>query len=221
MKRAINLSARSTTGVPRQHGVTLIEVLVSLIVLSVGLLGVAGLQGVAKQSSHQAHQRTQATQLVDGMIERIRANPTATADYATGATGYENPLGVGSRGDTAPSPNGGKGAFCTPQQLAAYDLWSWEQAIDGAAISAVGINTKAGGLISPRGCIVFDEADPRELTVILSWRGLNEITDAVVRPDVDNPDVDKKEVCGGAEAGKDSNRRQTMFTTYIVDEMIL
>ncbi len=196
-------SAGCAAGRKRQRGLTLIEVLVTLIILSIGLLGLAGLQGAAKRSSHQAYQRTLATQLVDGIIERIRANPAAAAGYHTGTS---SPLGAASKGDSAPSPNCSSGSTCTSAQLATHDLWSWEQAIDGAAITNID-NSKAGGLISPSGCIVLTadagKINTGQLSVILSWQGLTDLSDA-----------------GGADCGaydKD-RRRQTVVNTYIVDE---
>lgn len=58
-----------------QRGFTLIEILVTVVVLSVGLLGLAGLQAAALKFNSTAYQRSQATVLIYDMIERIRANP--------------------------------------------------------------------------------------------------------------------------------------------------
>lgn len=58
------------------NGMTLIEVLVSLIVISVGLLGIAALQTVSLRSSQGSYLRTQATALADDIIDRMRANRT-------------------------------------------------------------------------------------------------------------------------------------------------
>jgi len=57
-------------------GMTLVEVLVSLIVISVGLLGVAALQITSLRSSQASFLRTQATALADDIIDRMRANRT-------------------------------------------------------------------------------------------------------------------------------------------------
>lgn len=57
-----------------QRGATLIEVLVTLLVLSVGLLGMAGLQALSMQSNHSAYYRSQATFLAYDISERMRAN---------------------------------------------------------------------------------------------------------------------------------------------------
>lgn len=55
-------------------GMTLVEVLVALVVVSVGMLGVAALQVSSLRNSHGSYLRTQATQLADDIIDRMRAN---------------------------------------------------------------------------------------------------------------------------------------------------
>lgn len=76
----------------RQSGFTLLEVLIAILVLSIGLLGLAGLMASSMRNSHSAYQRTQATWLAYDMIDRMRLNRAraigATLDYniAIGAT---------------------------------------------------------------------------------------------------------------------------------------
>jgi prepilin-type N-terminal cleavage/methylation domain-containing protein len=62
------------------RGMSLIEVLVALVILSVGLLGIAQLLIHGMRTSHAALLRTQAVNLVADMAERIRANPGERAD---------------------------------------------------------------------------------------------------------------------------------------------
>ena len=61
----------------QQTGATLIEVLIAVVVLSIGLLGLAGLQVTSVQSNYSAYQRSQATVLANDIAERMRANRTA------------------------------------------------------------------------------------------------------------------------------------------------
>lgn len=63
-------------------GFSLIEVLVSLLVLSIGLLGLAGLQVSAVAFNHSAYMRTQATNLAYEISDRMRANRQAALDDA-------------------------------------------------------------------------------------------------------------------------------------------
>ncbi len=67
MKRRPSISAD-------QRGATLIEVLVAMLVLSIGLLGLAGMQMTALKSNQSAYYRSQATVLAYDIIDRMRAN---------------------------------------------------------------------------------------------------------------------------------------------------
>ena len=96
-----------------QHGATLIEVLVAIVVLSIGLLGLAGLQMTALQSNHSAYMRSQASVLAADLSDRIRAvcgeDPlaTAAAAYADNSAGDRalwdadlvRALGAGAQGN--------------------------------------------------------------------------------------------------------------------------
>ncbi|MCX8004346.1 MAG: type IV pilus modification protein PilV [Burkholderiaceae bacterium] len=66
----------------RQRGLSMIEVLVAIVILSLGLLGVAGLQAAGLRASHSAHYRAQAAQFAADMAERMRANLGQAANYA-------------------------------------------------------------------------------------------------------------------------------------------
>lgn len=66
-------TARSA-GPCAERGVSLIEVLIALVILSVGLLGLAGLQTTSLQFNTSAYYRTQATFLTYSLAERMRAN---------------------------------------------------------------------------------------------------------------------------------------------------
>lgn len=65
----------------RQRGLSMIEVLVAIVVISLGLLGMAGLQAAGLRSSHSALHRAQAAQLANDMAERVRANLGQATSY--------------------------------------------------------------------------------------------------------------------------------------------
>jgi len=67
----------STFSPVTQRGTTLIEVLVALVVLSIGLLGMALLQVTSVQSNHSAYYRSQVSILASDLADRMRANRTA------------------------------------------------------------------------------------------------------------------------------------------------
>jgi type IV pilus assembly protein PilV len=69
-------------------GFTLVEVLVALVVLSIGLLGIASLQVSSLRWNHGASKRSQATLLAYDILDRMRANPIAAraGAYSSGGT---------------------------------------------------------------------------------------------------------------------------------------
>lgn len=102
----------------RRHarGISLIEVLVTLLVLGIGLLGIAGLQLVGVQNTYLGQQYTQAATLAQNMAEQMRMNRPGLLDnaYALAA------------GDTPPDPPADcQSEDCTPAALAAWQLASW------------------------------------------------------------------------------------------------
>lgn len=152
---------------------SLIEVLVSLVILSLGVLAVVALQLVAKRNNADAAQRTIAAQLAYDMLERMRANcaPARLNEYRTVAA---SPLGRGSLG--TPTQNCAS-ATCTTSQLVTYDRWQWEQTLDGTAERVGSANT--GGLVFPTACIDGPNGGGDGIyTVTIVWRGTVGIPDA-------------------------------------------
>lgn len=107
----------------KQSGVTLIEVLVTLLITTVGLLGLAALQLGALKATSDSAQRSQAVWLMQDLIERIRANPRGGADvYASNATCGNYPAKMcASYKSTAGASV--EASDCTPAQMAAFDRW--------------------------------------------------------------------------------------------------
>jgi type IV pilus assembly protein PilV len=106
----------------RARGVSLVEVLVALVVLSVGLLGVAALLVTSVQGTRTALYRTNAINLVSDMADRIRANAVAGAAYAGNGVAADCQTWR-TDADVERSTN------CTPAQLAADDVDRWRSAI--------------------------------------------------------------------------------------------
>jgi type IV pilus assembly protein PilV len=101
----------------RQFGFTLIEAMVSLVVLSVGMIGIAALYAQGLGASRTAQYRTQAVNLVGDMADRIRSNRLAQGAYA------------GAAANGACDPQNGGGVDCTPAQMAAHDLFVFNQQV--------------------------------------------------------------------------------------------
>jgi type IV pilus assembly protein PilV len=82
---------KSISGISRTRvrGFTLVEVLVALVVLSIGLLGIASLQLSSLRWNHGASKRSQATLLAYDILDRMRANTAAAKnnEYSGGTSG--------------------------------------------------------------------------------------------------------------------------------------
>ena len=112
----------------RMQGFTLLEVLVAVVVLSIGLLGLAGLMASSLRNSHSAYQRTQATWLAYDALDRMRANRQVAL-----AGGYNLALG---------GTPGGSG-------MAATDLSQWTTALGNTLPAGQGsIAVAAGGAVT-------------------------------------------------------------------------
>ena len=95
------------------RGFSLFEVLVAVVVFSLGLLGTGALVASSIKNSHNAYLRSQASFLADSMIERMRANPAGAWSGA-----YAGALGSGT---PALPACGGGATGCTPAQVAQRD----------------------------------------------------------------------------------------------------
>lgn len=101
----------------QQSGFTLVEAMVSLVVLAVGMLGIAALYIESLRSSHMSTSYTNAVTLAADMADRIRANSLGINNYnGAGA-------GVGTAGANNNCVNGA--VDCTTAQMAADDLFRW------------------------------------------------------------------------------------------------
>lgn len=139
-----------------QHGFTMIEVLVTVIVLAIGLLGLAGLQINSLRFTYSAYQTSQATILGTDIIDRMRAN-RAAAD--TGA--YDIALGVNPSAASCV----GAGVTCPPAGMAAADLFEWKQALATVLPDGDGSVTRNGPLfiITIQWDDTRGEQDPKSL----------------------------------------------------------
>ena len=125
------------------QGFSLVEVLVALVVVSVGMLGVAGLYVNGMQAGRTAMLSHHAVTLAGDVADRIRANPRAGVAYA-GEEGNHNC----TKGDTD----------CTPAQMAAHDIMIFgEQAEDFLPDGTV--------------TIVYDDSvTPPQYTITVGWK---------------------------------------------------
>jgi type IV pilus assembly protein PilV len=182
--------AQSRSSRPSQsRGFSIIEVLITLLVFSVGLLGYASLQNRAQKAQLEVYQRVYALNLIDYMVDQIRANPAAQGCY--GLAGVE--VGTGYSGSYSCSSYGT--ADTQAQVIEAVNEWS--DLLKGTSEVAAGNNV--GGLLNARGCIVFDSVN-QTYTVSVVWQGLVE----TVAPAATN--------CGNTSYGGSSSKLRRAVT---------
>jgi type IV pilus assembly protein PilV len=112
----------------KQRGFSLIELLVSVLIMSIGVLGMAGLQVLSLQQNRSALLQGEATLLVNDIMDRIRANPS---------TAYSGILVT----DTPVSVTNCVGNTCSEAEMRAFDVAQWQCSINsldsaGAQITA-------------------------------------------------------------------------------------
>ena len=149
----------------KQSGFSLIELLVTIVVFSIGLLAVARLQIVSKSANFHSLQRTTASQAAYGLLEDMRTNGDAINVYLASPDLGENVIEV------EPAPNCSTMATtCNAVQKATHDLWFWESVLDGEM--EVGAEGAAGGLVQPTICIDGPAGGSAGIhTVTIAWRG--------------------------------------------------
>jgi len=146
----------------RKHqGISFIEVLVSLVVLSTGIIGAVAMQASAKKGSFDAMQRSMASALAQDIIERMRSNDSDPASLEN----YQGTYGDGSL--SAPSNRcNDPDNPCNSLEMVSNDLYEWEQKLRGSYVTQG--SKSLGGLIGARGCV---DHTNQSVTVVVSWQG--------------------------------------------------
>jgi type IV pilus assembly protein PilV len=125
-----------------QLGMTLVEVLVTLVLISVGMLGAAALQLTTLKNNQESYVRSQAAMLAADILDRMRSNQTGfnagNYDMANDATGFDQ---AGTAGT-----------------VAATDIAAWQASINRLL---PGSDADAAGRIVRNGRIV---------TITIRWR---------------------------------------------------
>lgn len=124
MFRSGFISTRGNVQYPQSGsaGFSLLEVLVALVILSVGLLGIAAMLSSTLKSNDSAYMRSQATILAANIIDRMRANPQ-------GVNNGDYNFAMGTPAPGAVTACTGTSADCSAVTLADYDLTQWMTAL--------------------------------------------------------------------------------------------
>ena len=126
----------------KQRGFSLVEVLIALIIMSVGMLGIAGLYVQSMQAGRTSLFRHHAVTLAGDVADRIRANPTAGVAY----TGAGVDFGCVAAG-----------IDCNEVEMASTDILLWSQQAN---------ESLPNGTVT----IAFDNATiPPSYTIAVGW----------------------------------------------------
>jgi len=138
-----------TVSAIKQHGFSMLEILITLVIISTALLGTAGLQIYALRMGQDGQFRTQAVFLASDITERMEANKLAAVagDYVVASA-------------STPSASGSDCAAnsCNATALASWDISQWENAIITAGLPQADwqiIQTTAG--------------NPSSYSIIINW----------------------------------------------------
>jgi len=130
------------------RGFTLIEVLVAMVIMSIGMLGIAGLYVHSMQAGRTSVLRHNAVTLAGDIADRIRANPRAGPAYAL----------AGANNNCV-----GGGIDCTPGEMGANDIFLWDQqaaaTLPNGAVNIVFNN----GVVPPTYQITVTWTEPGEV----------------------------------------------------------
>jgi type IV pilus assembly protein PilV len=177
----------------RQRGVALVEVLVAMLVVSVGVLAMAGLLAMASRYGKTSEYRAVATLLASDMADRIRANKAA---LIADVTDYDVTNEYDDWGDEPAEPGECASASqCTPAEIAARDIAEWSQSVYGALPGGAGFVSVSE---------VGDAGGPRRNYAADVWI-------AWLDPDADSglPTADRE--CPPAFQGEEPQPRCTFF----------
>ena len=148
----------------RMAGISLVESLVALVVISVGMLGIAGLYLASLKAGRTASLRVQAINLVADMADRIRANKNGKAAYGTDQYGGE------------PGEFDCASETCSTDEIAQNDVGAWLASIDDQLRNLGAVGT-----------VEFQEPGAPELprcVVAITWREAGEDQDSSVEATV-------------------------------------
>ena len=122
-----------------QSGATLIEALVSILILSLGLLGMASLQLNALSFQKSSATTHRVAELTNDISEKIRANPTGAKD---GEYGYTATYSIAKSATVTSNLCRSSGVDCTAQDIAEDDVSAWlvkaQRALPGGAVRLEG-----------------------------------------------------------------------------------
>ena len=167
----------------RQRGFSMLEVLISLVVILIGVLGVAGIQLLAIKNTDWARYQSQAAILATDMVNAIQMNPAYWSSNPN-ITVNGAVIGGGLAGFASCNATN-----CTPTEQAGFDVSSWGTSLANTLPNGTGSVACVPSVTSPTIC-----------TVTVSW--------TVTEPGI----FTSNNVGGGAAAVQTPINYQTMVS---------
>lgn len=116
----LNHSTNFRASSSRQRGVTLLEALVSIVILAIAVLGMLGVQLRTLAETQTGVRRAQAVRLIEDLAERIKGNPDGFAQLSRFAGGFDSVPHATVQCDAE---------VCTADQLAQWDIGRWRTVV--------------------------------------------------------------------------------------------
>ncbi len=151
--------------ITKQKGVSLLEVLIAVLVLSVGLLGLGGLQLHALKSSNDAHFRSVASLLAADLGDRIRINPEGVALAAYEISENQS---TSICENTAPKLCTGAN-ICSVSELATFDLYQIACGVTNGSNKSLGMKNLLPSATLSVACTGGTCDADKEHTITFKW----------------------------------------------------
>lgn len=147
----------------RATGFSLLEVLVTLVVVSIGILGILGMQTASMINTRISASRSNATVAADNFAARMRANPDVNYDGIASDASITNPTSATK--SKLPDCSASSSNSCDEDDIKAIAVWEWSKTLQRTLPNGRGfvdcLNATAGtGCERYRITVVWDEHDP-------------------------------------------------------------
>jgi type IV pilus assembly protein PilV len=127
----------------KSSGFTLLEVMIALVIFSVGLLGLAGIQAIALKNNSTAYMRTIAMQQSYNMSDLIRAHKSADGSIVSTFSNLTTTLLSAPSKDCNADDNT---TNCAPSEMAQFDIYHWQKGLELELPSGKGQVTLTGNI---------------------------------------------------------------------------
>lgn len=149
-----------------QRGFSLLEVLVSMLVIMFGLLGIAGMQMLAVNNTETARYNTMATIFASNMAAKMQGNK-AYWGTPPNSVSVDGPTVTGGPASTSADCFA---TSCGPSAMAYYDLKNWGQSLLGSVNGTVAAQGLPGGYAA---ITCSSASSPAVCTLIIYWTEKN------------------------------------------------